>query len=170
MSSLDPLTQIAAQLWLKNLKKAPALTSLISAFLAITIASVTLFLSAYEKDSREKRRLSDLNYKTQVGQLEETEKNVKQLLHFIELQKSNIQKTQDTIESLKQEQEELRPLVEGDREIINALFKAYEERSLVNAWTERWIGFGFGLIASLIASFLWYIIKLSLLKKQDTAG
>src|SRR5690606_13769269 len=98
----------------------------------------------------EYKRLESVDYQNQIQQLDHMEANVKQLLVFVDNQKKSLQEAEDTISSLKSEKEKLQPLVESDRAVVEALFKAQEERASANIWRERWIGFGFGVAASLI--------------------
>lgn len=66
--------------------------------------------------------MESLNYKTQIDQLDQTEKGVKQLLSFIEHQKQNIREAEDTVLSLKKEQEVLKPIVDSDKAVVEAIF------------------------------------------------
>lgn len=161
MSALiDPVMKLAARAWLQSFKNKPIIT-LISTVLTISILGTGIYF-ADERDraKREKLRLQDLQYDSQINQLKETEKNIKHLLKFIDFQKTNLRETQDAIEGLKEERKKLKPLVESDKAVVEAVFKAQEERQRKNIWRERWIGFAFGLVASLLASFLWFLIRL----------
>ena len=78
----------------------------------------------------------------------------------INSQKKALRETEDTISTLKTEREKLQLLVESDKAVVEALFKAQEERTSANVWRERWIGFCFGVLASLLSSFLWFAISI----------
>ena len=130
--------------------------------MASTMVFGIYHLDKADMERREFARLKSLEYETQIDQLESTERNIKALLQFIDHQKSSLRNTQDTILELKQEQEKLQPLVESDKKIVDAIFKAQEERNSANVWRERWIGFGMGILASLIASFLWFVAKVGI--------
>ena len=89
------------------------------------------------------------------------------MLTFIETQKNSLRETEDTITSLQKEREKLKPIVESDRAIVEAIFRAQEERNHANIWQERWIGFAFGIGASVIASFIWFVISMLLKRRHD---
>jgi sensor c-di-GMP phosphodiesterase-like protein len=157
-----PIMAVAAKEWLKLYKKNPVTTLLITIVTLALIATGIYFANEHDRNKREVKRLKDLQYETQITQLKDTEINIKELLKFIEHQKTNLRQTQDTIENLKEEQKKLKPLVESDQAVVNAIFKAQEERQRSSVWRERWVGFAFGLVASLIASFVWFLIRLSI--------
>jgi DNA repair exonuclease SbcCD ATPase subunit len=126
---------------------------------AVVVTSIT-YLEKADREKREANRLESLNYQEQIQQLNQTERNIRQLLEFINSQKKALRETEDTISTLKTEREKLQPLVESDKAVVEALFKAQEERTSANVWRERWLGFGFGVLASLLASFLWFAISM----------
>jgi Na+-transporting NADH:ubiquinone oxidoreductase subunit NqrC len=149
-----------AKEWIKLFKKQPVMT-LVSTFVsAITLSAVIFTLDHVDTKKREAERLKNLNYQTQIQQLDVTENNIRQLLTFIENQKSTLRETEDTISSLQKEREKLKPIVESDRSVVEAIFRAQEERSHASIWRERLIGFAFGIAASLIATFIWFVISI----------
>lgn len=52
--------------------------------------------------------------------------------------------------------------------VVEAIFQAQEKINLKNVWRERWIGFAFGVAASLLASFVWFVIRLWGNEKRKT--
>jgi len=96
-----------------------------------------------------------MNYLAQAQKLEETRTNLHALLQFVEEERRSLAASEQALRSLKQEHEQLRPLVESDRKTIDALFAAQEARNQAAQSTERWIGFAFGVSSSLLASFIW---------------
>lgn len=169
MSLFGVSTEFLAKEWVKLFEKSPILTSVLSIFVAVTVATGIYFTDKADKERREAQRLQNLNYQTQIQQLNQTEKNIKQLLQFVESQKMTLRNTEDTISSLRAEQEKLKPLVESDRSVVDAIFRAQDERNSANIWRERWIGFGLGIAASLLASFLWFIVTLLLKHRHNKA-
>lgn len=159
--------ELLAKEWVKLYKLKPVVTSLLTAALATLLAAGIAYLDHVDREKRENKRLENLDYQNQIQQLDHMETNVKQLLAFVDSQKKTLQETEDTISSLKSEKEKLQPLVETDRAVVEALFKAQEERTNANVWRERWIGFGFGVAASLIASFIWLVVSM-LVKGRHT--
>ncbi len=166
MSILNLQIEILAREWVKLYEKSPIPTVSVTLVLTVLIAVGIYFVDKADKESRETQRLQSLNYQTQIQQLNQTEINIRQLLQFVESQKSTLRSTEDTINSLREEQEKLKPLVESDRTVVDAIFRAQEERSNGNVWRERWIGFAFGVVSSLLASFLWFIFSLLIKHKR----
>lgn len=148
--------------WVKLFKKQPIVT-LISTLLFFGSAGVAAyFLNQADINRSETIRLKRLDYQTQIQQLNQTENNIRQLLIFVERQKNSLRETEDTIAYLKKEQEKLKPVVESDRAFVDALFRTQEERNRATIWRERLIGFGIGIVASLIATFIWFVATLLL--------
>lgn len=167
MSILEPTLKYLAYVWIKAFKNAPFITGIATSIIASIISVGIFYADKVDKQRREETRLENLNYQTQIEQLEQTEVGIKQLLSFIELQKQNIREAEDTVSSLKKEQETLKPLVESDKAVVDAIFRAQEKRNQKNDWRERWIGFAFGVAASLIASFIWFVIHLWSTEKKE---
>lgn len=161
-----PLSGTIADTWVKAFKKAPAITSILSLLLAIIGLVVGIYFNHVEKVKQEAVRKENLNYYNQIQQLDDTEKTINQLLDFVKDQRINLKSTQDSLESLKTEKEKLEPLVESDRKVVEALFQAQEERSRANISRERWIGFGLGVLASILASTILVVLKYFINRKK----
>ncbi|GKV83372.1 MULTISPECIES: hypothetical protein [Pectobacterium] len=160
MLEINSMIELLAKEWVKLYKVRPVVTSLLTVALAAILATGITYLDHVDREKRENKRLENLDYQNQIQQLDQMETNVKQLLAFVDNQKKTLQETEDTISNLKSEREKLQPLVETDRAVVEALFKAQEDRANANVWRERWIGFGFGVAASLIASFIWFVVSM----------
>jgi vacuolar-type H+-ATPase subunit I/STV1 len=157
---LSVVVEILAKEWVKLFRLKPYLTSVLTAFLATVLAASITYLDKVDRDKREAKRLESQSYQQQLEQLNQTEITIRQLLEFVDVQKKTLQETEDTISELKSEKQKLQPLVESDRAVVEAIFRAQEDRVSANVWRERWIGFGFGVLASLVASFVWFTIGL----------
>jgi hypothetical protein len=165
--SITPSIETLARYWVEAFRKAPKIT-VIATILGMTISFASIYLADMaDKERREATRLENLNYQTQIQQLDQTEKGIKALLSFIKDQKQNIRESEDALASLREEQESLKPIVESDRKVVAALFKAQEERNKANVWRERWIGFGFGVAASLVATFIWFVMRLFIVQRNN---
>jgi Na+-transporting NADH:ubiquinone oxidoreductase subunit NqrC len=169
MSLFQLPIEILAKEWVKSFEKAPILTALVSLVISVIATTGGYYIDKDTREKQEAQRLQNLNYQTQIQQLNQTENNIKQLLQFVETQKMTLRNTEDTISSLKSEQEKLKPLVESDRSVVDAIFRAQEERNSTSIWRERWIGFGLGVVASLFASFLWFVINLLIKHRYNKA-
>lgn len=166
---INSVIEELAKEWVKLFKLKPLLTAIATGIVASTLAGGITYLDKIDREKREHKRLESLDYQGQIQQLDEMEHNVTQLLEFVTNQKKTLQETEDAIANLKVEKEKLQPLVETDRAVVEALFRAQEERANSNIWRERWIGFGLGVVASLIASFIWFVVALLIKNKHNKA-
>jgi len=120
--STQIITEALATEWVKHFRRNPFVTS------AATLTAIAIFVvivinvDAYQKEARQTARLENASYKDQVDRLNEMETNVTQLLSFIEGQKQTLNATQDTILKLETERERLKPLVESDKKVVEAVF------------------------------------------------
>jgi len=135
-----------------------------------TIAMLgVLAAGIYHLDQRNAKKLENNNtYQAQLRQLNETENNIKQLLHFVSTQKESLRETEETLTNLKSEHDKLQPVVALERSTVEAILLAQEERSSTNVWRERVYGIVIGVIGSLIASILW-AAGVYFLKKRNAA-
>ena len=157
---MSSLVEILAKEWVQLFKLKPILTSILTGVLASVMAVSITYLEKTDREKREAKRLESQDYQQQIEQLNATEESIRQVLAFVNSQKETLRETEDTISKLKSEKEKLQPLVESDRKVVEALFRVQEERASEGVWRERWIGFGFGILASLVASFVWLTIRL----------
>lgn len=145
--------------WIHAFIKEPKTTI----FISILIVLFSFFgIYTYEKKRKinfEKNLQENQTFTSQLNNLTDTEKNLKQLLSFVNSQKTQMLVYEKTINTLKSEKESLEPLLMADKKVIDALFKKQEERALANAEKERWWGVLYGVIASIIATFILYICK-----------
>jgi hypothetical protein len=68
---------------------------------------------------------------------------------------------------LETEKQKLEPLVNADRAKVEAFFRAQEERAQEKVFQERYIGFGLGVLASFVASFLLFIGRYFIAKRMQ---
>lgn len=105
-------------------------------------------------------------YDQQINSLEETKKNIQGLLDYINTQEKQLARSKASVEAMKSEEERLKPLVDADRKIVEALFRAQEERNRKAGKRERWIGFSLGILASFIASIVFSLVVLLLNQRK----
>ena len=166
-SIANPIVKQAAETWIHLFIKSPKVTSVTSILISLIMAIFVYYSSVLETEKRQKELSKNLNFKTQIEQLDLTEKNLKQLLNFINSQKIQMANTEESINSLKKEQENLQPLIKADRKTVEAIFTAQKIRAEKNASREHWIGFAMGIGASLVASILWYIFQYFVLRAKE---
>lgn len=134
--------------------------------LAAILISI-IYIDNINRKSAENDRLKNIEYKSQIQQLNQMEENINQLVQFVEIQKKKLRESEDTILQLKSEQEKLQPLVETNRSTVESIFRLQEERAIDNISRERWIGFGLGVLASLIASFIGSLVGFAIRKRNE---
>lgn len=166
MSSIDSLAQILVQEWVRLYNARPTLTVTITLALSIAGGGVAYFAEQRNQETRGAQRLQNLNYASQARTLDETRSNLTSLIEFVDNEKRQLQLSEKALESMKSEHERFKPLVESDRKVIDALFAAQEVRNDSAQNRERWIGFGLGVLASLIASVVWAVGTYVMRKKQ----
>lgn len=98
------------------------------------------------------------NIKTQIQNLEEIEKSLSNLRRFVNIQKKNLIENEERILALKTEHKTIKPLVDTDRKIIEAIFAVQEERRKTSKWMERLLGVFFGIFSSLMATVIYRMV------------
>lgn len=144
--------------------KSPALALAVALTVVTAVGSFALALEGMDrKQAREAeaKRLDSATYSRQLENLQSAEQSLTQLLNFVESQKSSLKLTQDALEAMKAElantsaeQTRLRRLAETDRQAIEGFLSVQQGQAKKDVWTERIYGFGFGILASIVASAL----------------
>ncbi|MDZ5764116.1 hypothetical protein [Stenotrophomonas maltophilia] len=150
--------------FIKLARKSPALALAVAVTVVSAIAAFALTLDGLDRkraQEAEAKRLESATYSRQLENLQSAEQSLTQLLNFVESQKSSLKLTQDALESMKAElastsaeQTRLRRLAETDRKAIEGFLSVQQEQARKDVWTERMYGFGFGILASIVASAL----------------
>lgn len=167
--SIDSAAELLVREWQKLYVRSPRKTVALTLFISVVGGSMVSFAEQRAAEQREAKRLQNMNYSVQAQKLEETKSNLQALLQFVEEERISLAVSEQALRSLKQQQEQLRPLIESDRETIDALFAAQEARNQTAQSNERWIGFALGVISSLLASFIWAAAAYVLRRKQTAA-
>ncbi len=158
-SFTSPAVESAVRLWIHSYLKSPFITVIIS--LVIGVASS--FGVNQIMNTKSLIQPASSGFKEQLEQLDITEDSLKTLLTFVQSQKETTALNEQRIQQLEREKSKLEPLVKADKETVAALFAEQELRASANISKERWFGFGLGIIASIVASFLIaignYVVK-----------
>jgi uncharacterized protein (DUF3084 family) len=157
---LEPVTQLAAKAWIESFKLAPKFT----AAMTIIIGSMAVAAATYAlySDSQRERQpvVQNESYVKQIDRLRQTEDNVKSLLTFVEAEKRRLADSENVVALLKAEEERLHPIVQTDRQVVDAILAVQAEHQSRNVWRERWIGFGLGVVASIVAAIVFETIRM----------
>ena len=122
--------------------------------IAISIGSLSgVAVSIIDKYIFEKPK-HELEFSSQIKELDNVSDNLVALQKFINEQRTILVESEKTIQELKEEENNIRPVIEADRKTIEALFKLQADISARNVWIERGIAFILGVFSSLLATLI----------------
>nr|VFJ47302.1 MAG: hypothetical protein BECKFM1743A_GA0114220_100467 [Candidatus Kentron sp. FM]VFJ47544.1 MAG: hypothetical protein BECKFM1743C_GA0114222_100467 [Candidatus Kentron sp. FM]VFK07803.1 MAG: hypothetical protein BECKFM1743B_GA0114221_100515 [Candidatus Kentron sp. FM] len=93
-------------------------------------------------------------YERQLVSLNDIERSINALSAFVRDQKEKLKSSQVAVEALKEEHQKLKPVVEADRKVIDALFQLQAQRQQKSVWLDRALGFCIGIVSSMIGTLL----------------
>jgi len=162
-----PMVESAAKLWIHAYLKSPKVTLFIS-IIGLVVTAFSIYQSEISRKEQIEQKLSrNSEFKTQIQQLNDTERSLKTLLEFVDAQRNQVTQYEQNIQNLEKEKQKLEPLVNANKATVEALFLAQEARAKENANQERWIGFGLGILASIIASFVMVLGRYFIASKRE---
>ena len=123
--------------------------------LGLVIGMTGFFISSDQINFEYEVGEENSKYEQQVETLNDVVKSIDTLKIFVIDQKENLKESQATLSKLKQQQDELKPVIEADQKTVDAIFAIQTEQNRKNVWWERAIGFFLGIVGSLIASLIW---------------
>lgn len=162
----DMFSEVFVDFWISSYRRAPKPT-LIASIMTLFISATGLWFSITALDETSKQKLEKTqSYSQQLSLLENTEQNLNDISDFITAKKSEIEATKILIQGLETKKSELEPIVNANQKIVDAIF-LQQRRELENGiWVERFISFGLGILASLLASLIWHFVA-RLKMKED---
>ena len=116
------------------------------------------FIFVYVFPSKPVQGASD-EYTAVISRIKGIEDELSKLSGFLNQERKRVTDTESILSKLKDERTKLEPIVSANRETVDAILAAHSARQRSNAWRERFIGFSFGILASLIASILYSYFK-----------
>lgn len=99
------------------------------------------------------------SYTKQIQELDDIGKSISDLGDFVDLQKKKLKESKGILQSLKQEHDTLKPIVDTEREVIEKIFAVQSQRAMNSIWKERIVSFFLGILASVVASFLYGLFQ-----------
>jgi hypothetical protein len=153
------LTEQLVKYWKQCYDRYPRATIATTLVAFVFLGFTIFFVNKADQNRQETARQQNLSYGTQIAEMTRMEQSLHNLTDFVQGQKTKLKESEDLIAYLKSEQERLKPFVDADRKAIQAVFDLQDERNRSTLWRERWIGFGLGVLASLIASFLFATVS-----------
>ena len=133
--------------------------SVIQAIFAVVLTVTSLALHYYREYQDAYLKETTLTFEKQIETLDGVQKSLKYLTAFVIEQRRKLQESQATLSSLKTEQDKLKPLIEADRQIVEAIFELHAAKNRATVWTERIIAFLLGIASSFLASFIWSLVQ-----------
>lgn len=103
--------------------------------------------------------VTEANYQEQLQMLEDVQDGLTALRAYVVSQQRAVQETQDSLQALKSEREELEPVVTAQREVVEAVLNAQAAKDREARWLEYLLAFLVGIASSLAATILWVLIK-----------
>ena len=115
------------------------------------LGAAILFVAAYVfQDRREDGGGSE--YAEMIGELDKTREVLETLTAFLERERVRVNQAEQTVNRLNAERAALEPVVTTDRETVNAILSAHTSMVRAHAWKDRLLGFGIGVMSSLVAA------------------
>lgn len=135
--------------------KTSKITSLI--FSAV-LATAAMTLSTFAFDHFGAKKSND-TIEQKITELEDIGTSLDQLKRFMDEQKDIIINQEKTIQKLQSKNKELEPIVNSNQETVDAIMAEAERSAKKSIWKERFIGLIFGIIGSLIATYILSRLK-----------
>lgn len=154
----DKFSEQFVDFWISRYRKDAKTTTVVS-IVSILVAAVALGFSIYNSEqARKSNQAKPQDFKEQYLLLRTTQENLTDLESFIISKKQEISVTQDLLNKLKEQKEEIEPIVTANQEVVDALFAQQRKEMEKGLWMERSISFALGVLASLIASIIWHFV------------
>ena len=128
---------------------------------SVIVAIAAISIQVFEGHKKEKVKQENATYEKQFERLTQVQASINDLAEFVTQQQQQLRKSQETLNTLEREKEKLKPIVESDRQVVDAILQLQAEKTKQNVWVERGIGFLIGIVGSLIASVIWTLVQRS---------
>ena len=140
------------------------ITKLFTAFLATV--SIGLAINSFVSDALNKNEKDSFEIDNRIENLEKISSDLESLSLFIENQKVSLKEQNRALTELKNENLKLEKVVGINKENVEALFQIQEDNAKKRIWSDRIIGFFFGLAGSFLIALMFRIWDKG--KKKDT--
>jgi hypothetical protein len=157
-----------ARQYLRLLRAYPVATSILTILVACAVGLVIWDSEKQRRADEQRRRESLASYTQQLEQLDRVQRGLKDLSEFVLQQRAKLQESEELISKLQEEKQRIEPLVQADRKVVEAVFQLQKQRAAALTSRERWIGFGLGVAASLLASILYSAVLFAWQRSKRT--
>lgn len=155
MAMMDTLTEKGIEILKRAYRKRPLRTVILTGIVLLAIAFI-VGLVIYKERMRvaevEKRRLEDFSFNQQLDALNNVQLSLNNLIDFVELQKTKLSESEELLNNLRLQRDQLEPAVAADQKTVEALLELQSQRTEQNLSRERWYAFFAGVVSSLLAS------------------
>jgi sensor c-di-GMP phosphodiesterase-like protein len=121
--------------------------------------AVGLLIIVYVFQDETTASASVAEYSAVIGKILKIGAQLSDLSKFLEKERARVADIEATVRKLRDEKTKLEPVVNMQKRDVEAVLAAYSERTSRQAWKERLLSFTLGLVASLIASFVYERLK-----------
>jgi len=94
--------------------------------------------------------------------------SLKEVDQFISREMTRLKEAQQTVDELTATKDRLRPVVDADKETVDAVLSAYTDSSRRSVWKDRAVGFVLGVVASMVASLILAYVDFNIVFGSDT--
>lgn len=155
-------------LWYILFEKSKFWTTSLTMLVGISGIVSALYFDTTKLIDEKNKEIENLELTTQIKNLKTVESELENLIDFVKHQQTTLSQTETEIESLVKEKKQLEPIVKANREVIQAIFQQQAENSKKNAFKERTIGFGLGVLGSILASIIIYVFTRKRIKVEES--
>jgi 2C-methyl-D-erythritol 2,4-cyclodiphosphate synthase len=147
--NIDPVIDRRVKEIMKD--KVRRIDTIIATWVGVMVAITALSGTVIKYFSGESKNPT---FEQQISKLNETEQSLKTLMQFVQDQQKKLKESQNVVADLKSQHEKLKPVVDADQKVVDAILDAQATRSNVHVWRERGIGFVLGTLSSMLAAGL----------------
>jgi len=134
------------------------LEDLVNTVIGIGLAIIAFGASYFWRD-KEGISSSSEEYAKVISQVSTMVAQLNELNQFFMREQQRIKDTEATVQKLDHERSELEPVVQTHRETVEAILSAHANRTARYVWKERLIGFGSGILTSILASIIYEFFR-----------
>ena len=108
-------------------------------------------MSKYEKPNKP--------YEAQLESLNNVQKSLDDLKMFINRHENKLKIEQEALEHMLNQKQTLKPLLQADQDVVDAMFSIQHQKYEEQKWSDRFVSFVVGVVASIIGAFAFSWLK-----------
>ncbi|MFY9618489.1 MAG: hypothetical protein WAM70_08650 [Pyrinomonadaceae bacterium] len=163
--TIQPIAQLVIESYFRFYRRNKKLT-LVFTGIALLIIGMLGVIGYFEKKKEDAQRQQTASYSHQIENLNTVETSLRNLVEFVQIEKQRLRESEKLLADLKNEEQMLKPIIEADRKTVTSLLEHQNKVAQQQLARERWIGFGLGVISSMVASLLIAGIRIGLVSRR----